>query len=153
MAKDELVVAAVQLNSQQDVAHNLQTCRQLAERAARRGAELLLLPENFAFFGPEAGKRNVAESLSDGPIATALADMARELGLCVVGGGFPERSADAQRPHNTLLVVGPDGSQLATYTQVPEITIGTAGGGGPTLDQMLRGGQSVIDGVKSPFGF
>lgn len=43
-----------------------------------------------------------------------------------------------------------DGSALATYTYYPEVTFG----GGPTtatLNQQLRGGQSVIDGVKRGF--
>lgn len=129
MAKDELIVAAVQLNSQQDVAQNLQTCRQLVERAARRGAELVLLPENFAFFGPEADKRDTAESLSEGRISGALSEMAREFRVAVVGGGFPERSPDPQRPHNTLLVVGPDGSQLAAYRKIHLFDVELGSGG------------------------
>ena len=65
MAKDELSVAAVQLNSQADVAQNLERCAALVARAASRGAELVLLPENFAYFGPEAGKRAAAGDLAD----------------------------------------------------------------------------------------
>jgi len=129
MAKDELNVAAVQLNSQAAVAANLESCRRLVGRAARRGAELVLLPENFAFFGPEADKRRVAESVADGPISQALSEMAREFGVCVVGGGFPEQSSDPLRPHNTLLVVGADGSQLATYRKIHlfDVELGGAG--------------------------
>jgi deaminated glutathione amidase len=129
MAKDELGVAALQLNSQADVAQNLETCRQLVARAASRGAELVLLPENFAFFGPEAEKRNVAESLADGRIARALADMARASSVCVIGGGFPELSAEPLRPHNVLLVVGSDGSQLATYRKIHlfDVELGASG--------------------------
>lgn len=129
MAKDELTVAALQLNSQADVAQNLESCRQLVSRAAKRGAELVVLPENFAFFGPEADKCQVAEALAGGRIATALAAMAKEFRVCVVGGGFPERSADAQRPHNTLLVVGADGVELATYRKIHlfDVELGNAG--------------------------
>jgi predicted amidohydrolase len=129
MAKAELGVAALQLNSQLDVAQNLETCRQLVERAASRGAELVLLPENFAFFGPEAEKRTVAETLADGRIALALADMARASGVCVIGGGFPERSADPLRPHNAMLVIGADGSQLATYRKIHlfDVELGASG--------------------------
>src|SRR6478752_9320468 len=78
VAKDELTVAALQLNSQADLAQNLDACRVLVERAARRGAELVLLPENFAFFGPEAQKRALAEPLLDGVISQALSQMAKE---------------------------------------------------------------------------
>lgn len=129
MAKDELVVAAAQLNSQADVAQNLDTCRALVERAKRRGAELVLLPENFAFFGPESDKRQVAESLAEGAISRAIRDMARQNALSVIGGGFPERTADAARPHNTLLAVGPDGRDLATYRKIHlfDVQLGSAG--------------------------
>lgn len=129
MAKDELVVAAAQLSSQADVAQNLDTCRALVDRAKRRGAELVLLPENFAFFGPEADKRKVAESLAEGAIARAIRDMAKESALCVIGGDFPERTPDAARPHNTLLAVGPDGKDLAAYRKIHlfDVELGSAG--------------------------
>jgi len=143
MAKDELVVAAVQLNSQLDVAQNLESCRQLVGRAASRGAELVLLPENFAFFGPEADKRNVAESLADGRITGALVDMAREFRVGVVGGGFPERSSDAQRPHNTLLVVGPDGSQLGSYRKIHLFDVELGSGGSYSESAATSAGKAV----------
>ncbi|MDF3069480.1 MAG: Aliphatic amidase AmiE [Polyangiaceae bacterium] len=129
MAKDELVVAAVQLNSQADVTQNLDSCRELVERAKRRGAELVLLPENFAFFGAELDKRQVAESLADGEISNAIRRMAQDNSLCVIGGGFPERTADAARPHNTLLAVGPDGKDIASYRKIHlfDVELGSAG--------------------------
>jgi deaminated glutathione amidase len=144
MAKDELSVAALQLNSQADVAANLESCRRLVGRAARRGAELVLLPENFAFFGPEAGKRSVAESLSDGPIAKALTEMAREFRVCVVGGGFPEQSSDPQRPHNTLLVVGADGSHLATYRKIHLFDVELGGAGSYSESSATSAGSSLV---------
>ena len=147
MAKDELNVAAVQLNSQAAVAANLESCRRLVGRAARRGAELVLLPENFAFFGPEADKRVIAESVADGPIAHALSEMAREFRVCVVGGGFPERSSDPLRPHNTLLVVGADGSQLATYRKIHLIDVELGGAGSYSESNATSAGDApqVVD--------
>lgn len=49
-------------------------------------------------------------------------------------------------------LVKSDGAPLASYSFIPEITI-SAGGGPvtPTLNQQLRGGQSVIDGIKRGF--
>lgn len=129
MAKDELTIAALQLNSQAEVAQNLETCRRLIGRAAGRGAEVVVLPENFAFFGPEAEKHQIAESLSDGPITTALAEMAREFKVALVAGGFPELSGDQQRPHNSLLVLGADGSRLGTYRKIHlfDVELGSSG--------------------------
>src|SRR4051812_18332772 len=89
MAKDELAVAAVQLCSQADVGENLERCRELCRRARDRGAQVVLLPENFAFFGPEGDKRKLAESLDGGPIGDALREIARENGITLIGGGLP----------------------------------------------------------------
>jgi predicted amidohydrolase len=129
MAKAELSVAAVQMNSQAEVAHNLDQARALCRKAKSRGAELVVLPENFAFFGAEADKRGIAEALGDGTISRALAEMARENGVFVVGGGFPEQSSDVERPHNTLLIVGPDGAEVAVYRKIHlfDVELGTGG--------------------------
>jgi predicted amidohydrolase len=144
MAKDELCVAAVQLCSQSEVAQNLDNCERLVERAKTRGAELVLLPENFAFFGPETQKRAIAETLADGTIPSALRRMAREHRVCVVGGGFPERSADPDRPHNTLLVVSDDGRDLATYRKIHLFDVELGSGGRYSESAATTPGGEVV---------
>jgi hypothetical protein len=42
------------------------------------------------------------------------------------------------------------GGLLDSYTQIPELTV-VSSGIGPTLDQQLRGGQSVVSGTKGAF--
>lgn len=49
-------------------------------------------------------------------------------------------------------MVKADGSLLTTYTMIPELTI-AGGTSGPALDQQLRGGQSVRNGVRDPFSW
>jgi deaminated glutathione amidase len=119
MEAQRTVFAAVQMSSQADVGENLDLASELLREGARRGATIALLPENFAYFGDEAGKRAVAEDLSPeactGPIAIRLANMARELGIHLIAGGMPERSADPDRPFNTCAVFGPDGRLAAKY--------------------------------------
>src|SRR3972149_12072528 len=103
---DRLAVAAVQLSCQDQLAANLAECARWVRVAAERGAELVLLPENFAFMGPEVEKRGIAERLGDlaAPIQHALSAMARENGVVLCAGGLPEASGDAQRPLNTHCV-------------------------------------------------
>jgi predicted amidohydrolase len=120
MTTAALRVAAVQLNSQDDVGKNLDECERLVGEAANRGAKMVLLPENLAYFGPEDGKRRIAENLSHtaSPIAARLAATARNHGVTVVAGGIPEQSSDPSRPYNTCAVFGPAGELVARYRKI-----------------------------------
>ena len=113
------VWAAVQMSSQGDLQENLHVVERRIGEAADRGASVVVLPENFAFFGAEPEKRDVAEDLEgDGPIASTLRKAARSRQITVIGGGMPERSNDPARPYNTCAAYGPDGRLLARYRKV-----------------------------------
>jgi predicted amidohydrolase len=114
-------VAVVQLNSQDDVLHNLSRVRHWVAQAAAEGAKLVALPENFAFMGEEAQKRSLAERVDGafpGPMLGALAECATKHGVWVLGGGMPEKSDDEARPFNTSVLVDPRGRVAASYRKV-----------------------------------
>jgi predicted amidohydrolase len=118
---EKLRVAAVQLSSQDDVPKNLARAAELVARAGEGGADLVLLPENFAYLGPEEGKRTIAEPVGGeprGPILEAVAAAARRARLHVIAGGMPERAADPARPYNACVVVSPDGAIVGKYRKV-----------------------------------
>jgi deaminated glutathione amidase len=120
MELETLRVAAVQLQSQDDLAQNLDDCARLVAQAGRDGATLVVLPENFAYFGPDEQRCRLAERLSDpdGPIQRALAEMARQAQVFLVAGGFPEASPVAARPFNTALAYAPDGTLVSSYRKI-----------------------------------
>ena len=112
------LAACVQMTSRGDVAENLETLRRRVGEAAGRGAELVVLPENFAFMGVgENDKMAIAEPLGDGPIQTALGDMARAAQIWLVAGGMPERTEGA-KVHNSCLVYDPGGTRVAVYRKI-----------------------------------
>ncbi|HQY64269.1 MAG TPA: carbon-nitrogen hydrolase family protein [Polyangiaceae bacterium] len=119
-------VSVVQLSSQARVDDNLARVAHWVGRAAAEGAELVALPENFAFLGggdaqDDARKQAVAESLAHdepGPIVSALRELARSHGVAIVGGGMPERSPDATRPYNTSVCFDREGKLVARYRKV-----------------------------------
>ena len=121
---EPVTISAVQLSSQGEVDDNLAKVSALVGEAAKQGAALVLLPENFAYFGDEEGKRALAEPLSAtapeqwGPIGRRLAELSRTHGIHLLGGGMPERSADPDRPFNTCAVFAPDGSLSAKYRKI-----------------------------------
>jgi predicted amidohydrolase len=153
MRKNELVVAAVQLSSQSDVLDNLARSVELCSRARSRGAELIVLPENFAFSGPEEERRGIAESLGDAsaPIQRCLGEIARSTGAWLVAGGFPERSRDPLRPHNTALALDPAGGIAAVYRKIHLFDVELGDGASYAESASTEPGSEVVvfdaDGV------
>ncbi len=114
-----LEVALLQMVSGDRVPDNLAVARALLEQAAREGAELAVLPEYFCLMGrSDRDKLALAEDEGQGPIQQALADAARALGLWIVGGTLPLRTADPARVRNTTLVYSPQGQQVARYDKI-----------------------------------
>ena len=115
-----LTVALVQRASSLDPAENRAALSKVVAKAVRREPKpsLVVLPEAFArdFGKPGSDVSPFAEPL-DGPFVEAVAEQARTHGVTVVAGMF-ETSDDPERPYNTLVVVGPDGSLRATYRKI-----------------------------------
>lgn len=115
-----LTVAAAQLSSGDDLAANLAAMAAAVAEAAERGAQVVLLPENFAWFGDEAGRRRLAEPVPsvEAPIQAALGAAAAAHGVWVIAGGMPERGPDGSPPWNTLVVVDPSGRVTERYRKI-----------------------------------
>ncbi len=102
-----MIVAAYQMVAAAgDVPANLAAIENAAERAAARGARVLVAPE-LATTGYGAGDalRTLAEPV-DGPQVARLAASARRLGLAIAT-GCAERAGD--RLHNSAVFLSPQG--------------------------------------------
>jgi len=150
MAEASLRVGVVQVQSDDDLNANLARCFEQMERACAEGAELLVLPENFAYFGTEPGKRQLAESVSpaasaeDGPILRFLREFAQQRGVTVIGGGMPERSDDPQRPYNCAVVVAPSGNVISRYRKVHLFDVTLPGGQQYRESEATAAGQAAV---------
>ncbi len=112
-------VAAVQMTSGLEVAGNLQRARALLQVAASRGAQLAVLPENFALMARrERDKREIAEPDGEGPIQSMLSEAARDFRLTVVGGTLPLKIPGEERVAPASLVYGPDGRRIGRYDKI-----------------------------------
>lgn len=141
---EPLIAAVVQLNSQDDVTKNLSRVKELAARARDAGAEIISLPENFAFFGDEEKKREIAEEISGcGEIVKTLTGCARELGAWIVAGGMPEKSDDRARPFNTSLLISPKGEIVSRYRKIHLFDVDIPGAGPLTESAATSGGSDV----------
>ncbi len=111
--------AVIQMNAKQDVESNLAQALALVEQAHVKGARLIVLPENFAYMGPEVKRPEIAESLSaGGPILNACQTWARRLKCELVLGGFVETSSVPDKPHNSCIHLDAEGKVKAAYRKM-----------------------------------
>lgn len=116
---DQILVAAVQMVSTEDVDANIKSARKGVAQAVEKGAQLVVLPEYFCILSPRGNaKIEIAEDYGDGPIQHALSRLAKENGIWLVGGTLPIKSMDAHRVFNTQLVFSPTGEVTARYDKI-----------------------------------
>jgi predicted amidohydrolase len=130
--------AIVQTCSTDDLKANLERAAAGIREAAGRGAELVALPENFAYMRREGAPLPSSSNSSrgdgvvqngDGVIVRFLREAAAEAGVWLLGGTFPEAAPDGKRVYNTSVVVGPDGVEVARYRKIHlfDVDLGEAG--------------------------
>ena len=113
------VVAAIQMTSSNERDSNLVAARRLLEEAARAGACVAVLPENFSIMAKrDAERRAVAEPDGDGPVQAFLATSARSLGLWIVGGTTPLLLSGESRLAASCLVYDDKGQRVARYDKI-----------------------------------
>ena len=105
-------VAIAQIRSSHDIAANLAAIIDAARAAVAQGAELVVFPEAamYAFGAPLSP---IAEPV-DGPFATSVHSLARDLGVTIVVGMFTPASGG--RVLNTLLAAGP--RSVSSYDKI-----------------------------------
>ena len=83
--RESFLAACVQMRAGADKRANLALAEALVDEAARRGARLVVLPENFSWRGRGEDDATAWEPL-DGPTVALLATLARRHRLTIVGG-------------------------------------------------------------------
>jgi omega-amidase len=106
-----LVQLAVSSNKQQ----NLKRAKELVQKAASKGAQVVVLPE--CFNSPYGTKyfSEYAEEV-DGITSKALSSMALESKVLLIGGSFPERLHD--QLYNTCTVWDKLGNRIAVHRKI-----------------------------------
>ena len=111
-------VAAIQLKPASSLEDNLTNAAALLSEAAAAGAQLAVLPENFAHYGQKDFTAiGLQESTDDGPVRQFLADQARLNGLWLVGGSLPILDAEPL-PFARSLLFDPEGNTVGQYDKI-----------------------------------
>lgn len=136
-------VAVIQLAYGDDETWQERTDRVVAMVADQAGHDLVVLPELWSAGGFDYRSWPDRAQRVDGPVITALAQVAREFGFHLHAGSIVEEPGDEPGPQgrgrwNTSVLLGPDGSRLATYRKIHRFGFGT---GEPRL---MEAGEEVV---------
>lgn len=144
-------VGVVQVCSSDDLPANLAAARERVTEAKERGAQLVCLPENFAFMRREGSAFPCAQGL-DGEIVDTLRELATGHEIWLLGGTFPESIPGDDRVYNTSVLIGPDGTIAGVYRKMHLFDVDLDGGGGRfrESDSFAPGSEIVVG--KTPFG-
>jgi len=107
----------VQLNATEDVDANLATADRLTREAAKRGAELVVLPEKWTVLGRGEAMAAAAQPL-DGAAISWARSTAKELQIDLIAGSFVELVEGQTKTANTSAHIGPDGEIKALYRKL-----------------------------------
>jgi predicted amidohydrolase len=111
-------MSLIEFEASTDPAANLKRITELIEEAAAGNAGVVVLPEAAMHdFGPIDRSLGPAAQRLDGEFVIELARLAERHSLTLIAGMF-EVSGEVERPFNTLVVLGPDGSLRASYRKV-----------------------------------
>lgn len=145
-----LRVAVACLDAGDDVEANLDRAERLVRAAARRGARLVALPENFAWRGPKGRARSVAEPVP-GPITRRFGSLARALDVWILLGSLTERTGRG-RPYNASVLLSPAGRVAARYRKVHLFDVDLPGGARLRESATVRPGDRLavadVDGWR-----
>jgi len=117
-------VAALQMVSNYDVDANLRTAEQLLQQAAEAGAQLAVLPENFAVLDSDNLLRWGEEERTTGLFSKFLSQQARTHNLEIIGGTIPLRQRldntpiPDQRVTASSLLFASNGELIARYDKI-----------------------------------
>ncbi len=122
--KRDVTIGLIQMHSTASKEDNLKRALEKIDEAAKKGADIVALPELFLsqYFCQKKDDKKAFEETEPipGPTIAALSEAAKKNGIVLVGGSIFEK-ADGKF-YNTAPIFGPDGTLLTAYrkTHIPE---------------------------------
>lgn len=141
--------AVVQMVSGRDPVLNLESAATLVAEAAQQGAQLIVLPENFAVYNP-VDLPSLAEIAGDpqAPFQSFMSRLAKQHRIWLVGGSIPVRPArddNDPRVFSSCLVYSPEGELVARYDKLHLFDVDITDAQGRYREsERFRYGDSVV---------
>lgn len=129
------------MNSVADMRRNQEKAEQYIRQAAKDGAELVALPENFLFRGPSQDIQDICVKLK--PITLSFSRLAQELKIKLLLGGVPEPTGDRGKVFNTSIFILPSGEVPVRYKKLHMFSAKLPDGKQIDESKTIRGGNRV----------
>jgi predicted amidohydrolase len=138
--ESKMIAAAIQMDSQEDIALNWETAKRLAAAAKARGAELVAFSETFLYVGPD----KTAASDLDGEWLPQFAALARRLGVYLIAGSVGEKIPHSKKIYNTSVLLDPQGNELARYRKLHLFDATLPGGRSYCESDYIEPGSEIV---------
>ncbi len=131
-------VGAVQMISQQgEIGANVAKALDYCDQAAKKGVEMLCLPEcastGFEWLGDRDAAAKVYAEPVPGPMVEVFAKRARATGMYIIF-GVVERPRNSKKIYNTAFLVGPEEGYIGRHRKVHAEKVFAPGAEAPVFD-------------------
>ncbi len=144
------MLAALQMTSTENLAHNYDVCQSLIQKAARLGAKLVCLPENFSFLGEDSQQNKQIAEQPKGELLQSYCALAKKNQVWLSLGGFLEISP-SQQIFNTHIIVDDTGDIKASYRKVHLFSLDMASSSALDESKTITSGDELVV-ARSPLG-
>lgn len=116
---NNVVAAAIQVRGDRGLDGNLRVVAEWIDKAVGEGAQFVVLPENFAYYGQkDLAEQAAPESLGSGPAREFIRSKAVEHSIWLLGGTIPVADTPGDKPFAASLLVSPLGEETARYNKM-----------------------------------
>lgn len=153
ISSHEITVAAVQMVSTDRLGENLEAVENSVRKSVEKGAQLIVLPENFALMAKHSKQLSaIAEPLGQGAIQRLLSELSKKYRCWIVAGSLPVLSANKNKVYAACLVYNDSGERVAHYYKMHlfDVDITDTTGRYRESDTFMAGDEAVV--VMTPFG-
>ncbi len=154
-------IAAIQMASGPNVSANLSEARRLISDAVEQGAQLIVLPENFAHMGMseqdvlDVSEDNMSDNLDNDqahyPIQKILSIIAKEEKIWILGGTIPLKSS-TNKIKSASILFNDQGKVVVRYDKIHLFDMDLGDQGGAYNESTFTDAGDNIVVFDTPFG-
>lgn len=113
-----MIVSCIQLNPQTDLKENVNIALKYISEAAKKGSEIVVLPEMFTYMGEESLRHKTKSKIGEG-VFKELQNAAKENKVILICGSHSEEIKDnPNKVFNTCLTFDKNGEIISTYRKL-----------------------------------